>query len=110
VAYLIDRLPQELVPAQALAPGFKGTVIDSLLELDEPELFFSKMEITAVGASPALARDLEVNQGSALILFEGYLFTKRGKAIDHSLRYFLPGIFRFHITRRVSYSDHRGRD
>ncbi len=101
VAYLVDVLPRSLAPEEALRSQFRGSVLDLLLARPEPALGYSRTEITAVAAPQEIARRLSIQRGDVLLLFEAYLYTKEGVAIDHSCSYFLPGIFRFHVLRRV---------
>jgi GntR family transcriptional regulator len=101
VAFLVDILPKRLLPFDVRNVGFKGSVLDLFLEIGEPELAHSKTEITATSASDGLAQMLNVSRGSVLLKLEAFLYGKDGHAIDHSLSFFLPGIFRFHVLRRV---------
>ncbi len=61
----------------------------------------SRTEITAVSAPGEIARSLSIQRGDVLLRMEAYLYAKDGQAIVHSLSYFLPGTFRFHVVRRV---------
>jgi GntR family transcriptional regulator len=36
-----------------------------------------------------------------LLHFYSQLFDERGKVVDYSLSYFIPGYFHFHVVRRV---------
>ncbi len=101
VAYLIDILPAELLPPDRLEQGFSGSVLDLLLRQGSPALETSRTEITAVSASGEVSRRLNIQRGDVLLRLEAYLYTKEGQAIDHSMSYFLPGTFRFHVVRRV---------
>lgn len=101
VAFLVDILPKHLLPIDISSDGFSGSVLDLLLEMGEPELAHSKTEITATSASDGLAQMLNVRRGSVLLKLEAFLYGKDGNAIDHSLSFFLPDIFRFHVLRRV---------
>lgn len=97
----MDNLPKKLVPYDIVSNGFKGSVLDLFLEKGEPELAHSKTEITAVSATKDLAQLLEIGRGSLLLKLEGFLYGKDWGAIDHSISYFLPGTFRFHVLRKV---------
>jgi GntR family transcriptional regulator len=101
VAFLVDILPRHLVPYDIVGDGFKGSVLDLFLEIGGPEPTHSKTEITATSASDGLAQLLDVGRGTVLLKFEDFLYGKDGRAIDHSLSFFLPGTFRFHVLRRV---------
>ena len=101
VAYLVDAVLDEMLPEDVLSPEFQGSVLDSFLKRGDPPLGLSKTEITAVSASAEVARMLSIQRGDVLLCLEAYLFSKEGRAIDHSLSYFLPGVFKFHVLRRV---------
>ena len=101
VAFLIDILPEEYLPEDIKSGNFRGSVLDTLLHQDEPELWQCRTDITAVSASPEVARHLKIQRGDALLFFEARLYSNQGEVIEHTYSYFLPGTFRFHINRRV---------
>jgi GntR family transcriptional regulator len=101
VAYLIDIVPEAVIPGGALEDGFRGSVLDLLLKQGTLALGPSRTEITAVPASADVSRKLKVQRGDVLLRFEAFLYAEDGGVIDHSQSYFLPGTFRFHVVRRV---------
>jgi GntR family transcriptional regulator len=101
VAYLVDCVPEGMLPGEIQEGAFSGSVLDAFLRWGETELAFSRTEITAVAADPEVARHLRIQRGDVLLEFEAYLYTRDGRAVDHSCSFFLPGVFRFHILRRV---------
>ncbi len=101
VAFLVDILPTDLLPDEALQEGFTGSVLDLLLRRGEPDLANSLTEIQAVQAPSGIARALEIQRGDVLLMFNARLFSTLGRIVDYSFSYFLPGYFRFHIVRRV---------
>ena len=101
VAYLVDVLPQDVVPLDELRGGFTGSVLDLLLRNGTPALTNSHTEIRAVAASGEIARALEIQRGDVLLLFVARLYSAAGQVVDYSHSYFLPGYFRFHVLRRV---------
>ena len=101
VAYLVDLLPEDVMLPEDLKVGFTGSVLDFILERGSLLLQSSRAEIQAVGASPEIARSLEIQRGDVLLMFTSQLFTSEGRVVDYSLSYFLPGYFRFHVVRRV---------
>lgn len=101
VTYLVDVLPEGILPVDMIRSDFVGSVLDVLLERGEPILHHSRTEISAASASAEIARLLHIQRGDVLLVFEAWLCTARGRAVDHSLSYFLPGTFRFHVLRRV---------
>ena len=104
VAFLVDVLPKPMFPADAHEKGFTGSVLDFLLRESPERLKLSRTEITSVSASTRISRLFKIQRGDVLLKFEAYLYTEDGRAIDHSHSYFLPGIFRFHVVRRVEQS------
>ncbi|MCS7011040.1 MAG: GntR family transcriptional regulator [Anaerolineales bacterium] len=102
IAFLIDTLPQDILSPSELNGSFTGSVLDLLLRRGKPRLAQSRTEIYAVGATPEVARALQIQRDDVLLHFEAQLYTDDGQMIDHSHSYFLPGYFRFHVVRRVS--------
>lgn len=100
-AYLVDTLPGNILSQQDIDAGFTGSVLDLLLRRGSPRLVSSRTEINAVSASPEVAHLLEIQRGDVLINFTACLYSSEGQVIDHSLSYFLPGYFKFHVNRRV---------
>ena len=101
IAYLVDIIPEELLPAIKLEAGFTGSVLDLLLNLGTPSLLSSRCEINAVQAEVEIAKALRIQRGDVLLRFIAYLFSNAGKVVDYSYSYFLPGYFNFHVIRRV---------
>ncbi|MBN2556178.1 MAG: GntR family transcriptional regulator [Anaerolineales bacterium] len=101
VAYLIDILPMDILPVETLRKGFKGSVLDLLIRRGDPALGYSMTDITAVPASPTIARKMSIQRGDELLCLKACLYTRDRRPIDHSYSYFLPGTFRFHVVRRV---------
>lgn len=101
VAYLIDVLPKDILDQHDLVENFQGSVLDCLLKRGTPTLSHSQAEISAIAAPGSVARRLNIQRGDVLQLFEAWLYAQDGRVIDHSFSYFLPGIFRFHVVRRV---------
>jgi GntR family transcriptional regulator len=101
VAYLVDILPEEILPAERLDNAFTGSVLDILLKNFEPAPYLSRTEINADTASSEIAKLLGIQRGAVLLRFVADLYSANGRPIDHSISYFLPGYFRFHVVRRV---------
>jgi len=101
VAYLVDTLPETILSRNDFQTGFNGSVLDLLLNRGLPRLTSSRTEINAVNASSAVAHFLDIQRGDVLLHFRANLIDSAGKVIDHSLSYFLPGYFNFHVNRRV---------
>lgn len=101
VAYLVDVVPETLLPPAVWANGFSGSVLDLLLRAGSVELDVSRTEISALSAPPDIARRLRVQRGDVLLRLEARLFSRDGRAVDHSWSYFLPGSIHLHVVRRI---------
>lgn len=101
VAFLVDVLPETVIPHEDLESGFTGSVLDMLIESEKIDLSISKTIIQAEAASSSIARALQIQRGDVLLFFKAYLYSSEGKIIDFSYSYFLPGYFRFQLVRRV---------
>lgn len=101
VAYLIDILPPNVMTEEDLKAGFRGSVLDFIIERGKPGLLKSFTDIHAVAASSDVARKLEIQRGDVLLMFAARLYSNIGDIVDFSLSYFLPGYFRFHVVRQV---------
>jgi GntR family transcriptional regulator len=101
IAYLVDILPANILTPVEVESGFTGSVLDLVLRRGEPKLVQSRTEIRAVGATPEVARALQIQRDDVLLLFVAYLYSNDGRVADYSFSYFLPGYFRFHVVRKV---------
>lgn len=102
VAYLIDILPEQILPPERLANNFSGSVLDILMKEVKPAPYLSRTDINADTASSEIARLLGIQRGAVLLRFTADLYSTNGQPIDHSISYFLPGYFNFHVVRRLS--------
>lgn len=100
VAYLVDTLPETILRPSDLPSDFHGSVLDFLLARGDP-LRSSRANISAIVAPADVAKAMEIQRGDVLLHFNSQLFDADGKIVDHSLSYFIPGYFNFHILRRV---------
>lgn len=101
VAFLEDNLPLDILSEREVTEDFTGSVLDMLIRRDDIPLASSKCEISAIGATPEIASALEIQRHDPLLVFSSLLFSTRGRIIDSSFSYFLPGYFHFHLVRRV---------
>ena len=103
VAYLIDSLPEEYLKSSELPDGFSGSVLDFLLASGK-DLQHSRADISATNATADVAKPLEIQRDDVLLRFDAQLYDSKGKVVDYSLSYFIPGYFHFHVNRRVGSS------
>lgn len=100
VAYLIDSLPEDVLKPVALTAEFRGSVLDFLLASGS-DLQLSRAAIGATNATAEVAKPLEIQRDDVLLEFDAQLFDSKGRVLDYSVSYFIPGYFRFHVNRRV---------
>jgi GntR family transcriptional regulator len=101
IAYLVDTLPVDILDIKDLPQGFTGSVLDLLLQRGKPKLTQNRTEIKAIGAPSDVARALQIQRAAVLLHFSAQLYSEDKRVVDHSISYFLPGFFRFHVVRRV---------
>ena len=101
VAYLVDTLPEDVLRADDIPETFTGSVLDYLLGRGDT-ISASRANVTAIDATADVAKALEIQRGDVLLHFSSQLYTTAGKIVDHTLSYFIPGYFHFHIVRRVA--------
>ncbi len=101
VAYLVDILPENVLHPDELVEGFRGSVLDFLLNRGDP-LSVSRTAVTATGASAEVAKALQIQRGDVLLQFVAQLYSATGRVISFSTSYFIPGYFNFHVVRRVA--------
>jgi GntR family transcriptional regulator len=101
IAFLEDNLPVNIISEEEVKEHFTGSVLDLLIKRDDIHLASSRCDISAIGATPEIARALDIQRHVPLLVFSSMLYSSRGRIIDSSFSYFIPGIFHFHIVRRV---------
>lgn len=103
VAFLVDVLPQDILPDGAWTGSFTGSVLDLLLRSGvDPDI--SRTEISAIAAAADIARRLQIQRGDVLLRLEARLYNRSGRPLDHSWSCFLPGSIHLHVVRRVGHS------
>ena len=100
VAYLVDSLPEEVLKPGNLPAEFRGSVLDFLVGSGS-DLQLSRAAISATNATAEVAKPLEIQRDDVLLKFEAQLYDSKGKVLDHSVSYFIPGYFHFHVNRRI---------
>jgi len=101
VAYLVDIVPTNFLRKQALGEGFEGSVLDVLLQRNDPQLSHSNTTLSTEPADLPIARKLHIQRGDMLLKMDAQLFSRAGYVVDYSLSYWVSGHFRFHVVRRI---------
>jgi len=100
VSYLIDALPVDILKPDDLANEFRGSVLDYLIG-SGVDLQVSRAAISATNAIAEVAKALEIQRDDVLLRFASQLYDGKGKLVDYSMSYFIPGYFHFHVNRRI---------
>jgi len=100
VAFLVDTLPVRHLSAEDLPANFHSSVVDFLLGRGDP-IAYAKSNISATGATTAVAKALEIQRGDVLLHFDSVSFDSNDKPYSSSVSYFIPGYFQFHVVRKL---------
>jgi GntR family transcriptional regulator len=100
VAYLVDALPLDLLKPEELATEVRGSVLDYLIG-SGVDLQVSRAAISATNAVAEVAKALEIQRDDVLLRFASQLYDGKGRLVDYSVSYFIPGYFHFHVNRRI---------
>lgn len=100
VAYLVDFLPEDVLKPDDLPVEFRGSVLDFLVNRGI-DLQVSRAAISATNATADVAKPLEIQRDDVLLKFESQLYDSKGRVLDFTVSYFIPGYFRFHVNRRI---------
>jgi GntR family transcriptional regulator len=99
-AYLVDTLPVTILDPAELPATFSGSVLDFLIARGD-KLGISRAVIGATNAPADVAKPLEIQRDDVLLRFVSQLFDAKGRVVDYSVSYFIPGYFNFHVNRKV---------
>jgi GntR family transcriptional regulator len=101
VAYMVDALPAAIVSVEDMQAGFRGSVLDYLLERSDLTVGHARADILPVCADEDQAALLDIQPGTVLLLLEETLYSASGEIVGFSRNYFVPEFFKFHVVRRV---------
>lgn len=102
VAHIIDMVPASIVSLAELRAGFRGSVLDFLLERGWPALSYARARIIPTRAGKTLGPRLEVPPDTPLLLLEESLYATDSTPVGFSRNYFIPSFFEFHVIRRIT--------
>jgi len=94
-------VPVSVVGLDELRAGFRGSVLDFLLERGTPGLSYAWARIISTVAGASAGRRLQVQHTAPLLLIEETLYSTDSMPIGFSQNYFLPSFFQFHVIRRI---------
>jgi GntR family transcriptional regulator len=101
VAYMVDVVPTTYVTLEEMQAGFRGSVLDFLLERGSPALAYAHARLVPMLAGRDMAEALDVSPRTCLLLIEETLYSMDNVPVEFSRNYFLPDFFSFHVIRRI---------
>ncbi|MGQ9517776.1 MAG: GntR family transcriptional regulator [Anaerolineae bacterium] len=101
VAYMVDVVPAKYVTLEEMRAGFRGSVLDFLLERGTPALAYARARLIPMLAGREMAEALDVSPRTCVLLIEETLYSMENEPVEFSRNYFLPDFFNFHIIRRI---------
>lgn len=102
VAHIIDIIPTTVATVEELQEGFRGSVLDFLLERGNPLLAYARARIIPTSAGQDLGKKLDVSPKTHLLLIEETLYSVNNEPIGFAENYFIPGFFGFEVIRRIT--------
>lgn len=101
VAHMVDIVPESLITVEEMKEGFRGSVLDFLLERGRPPLAYARARLHARRAGRSLSKALEVSADTPILLIEETIYSMENTPVEYSLNYFLSGVFDFSVIRRI---------
>lgn len=100
VAWLIDFVPEGVLPFETLIREFTGSVLDILLGHPEVGLEYSDTEIQPVNLDAEKAKRLGVARGTAALFTDSIARSSDDRIIEWAQGWLLPDQLRFRVRRR----------
>jgi GntR family transcriptional regulator len=107
VGWLLDYIPEGVLPFDDLKSEFAGSALDVLLDHPEVGAEYADADIAAVNLPPDIAQRLGVDAGQAAQFIDAVLWTVDGRAVDWGRSWYLPDYFRFSVRRRRQFGSRR---
>jgi DNA-binding GntR family transcriptional regulator len=100
VAWVVDRVPEGILPFETLRSELAGSALDVLLAHPEVDVEYADAEYTPAQLPDDVARFLGVAAGSVALFVDTVVWTADGRAADWATVWLLPEHFRFMVRRR----------
>jgi DNA-binding GntR family transcriptional regulator len=100
VGWILDHVPEGIVPFDVVRREFRGSILDVLLAHDDVGVEYEDTNIEPVNLPPRIARRLGVRNGTAALHMDGVTWTARGDVAEVAETWLLPEHFMFSIRRR----------
>jgi DNA-binding GntR family transcriptional regulator len=100
VGWILDYVPEGVIPFSTLTEEFAGSVLDVLLAHRDVDVDYADCELRPVALTAALARRLDVAPRTPALMFDELTRTSQGRTINWSQAWLLPDHFHFYVRRR----------
>lgn len=100
VAWIVDHVPDGVLPFATIRDEFAGSVLDILLAHTELQVEYSDATLTAMSADGRIARRLDTLTGTPVLHLDEVTLTRSGQAVNLSEAWMLPEYFNFTLRRR----------
>jgi len=99
VAYIYDAMPSSLVTPDQLRLHCKGSVLEYLRKYVIPAPWYAKTSILTTLADEKLARKMEVNPNTDLLVLDELLCSADDRILNYSRRYYNTRHIHYHLVR-----------
>jgi DNA-binding GntR family transcriptional regulator len=100
VAWIVDYVPEGVLPFEMLQREFRGSVLDILLAQEQLGVEYSDCDLDTVALPADVAAHLNVDPGTPAMYMSEVTRTSTGEAVNMSFAWLLPGFFRLHLRRK----------
>jgi DNA-binding GntR family transcriptional regulator len=100
VAWVVDRVPEGVLPFETLRSELAGSALDVLLAHPEVDVEYADAEYTPAQLPGEVADRLGVEAGAVALFVDTVVWTANGRAADWATVWLLPEHFRFVVRRR----------
>ncbi|MCC6147319.1 MAG: GntR family transcriptional regulator [Anaerolineaceae bacterium] len=100
-SYLDNYIPSNLVNINKLERFTGGSLLDYMIELEEPKISYTHTNIHAIDAEQEISDWLQVPDGTPLLILTETYFTETGNPVIFERNYFLSNFLNFRLVRQV---------
>nr|AGF93507.1 GntR family transcriptional regulator [uncultured organism] len=100
VAYLRDMVPEKIIPSGEIKENFTGSVLDYIIDREQPVIDYAYTEIVPRTAKKDLAEKFSADPHTELLLVKETVYSNSEEPIEYGLNYLVADFFDFHVIRR----------
>lgn len=103
VAYLVDYVPESVIPFEELKKEIQCSVIDYIIARGQPIIDYAFTEFEPFNISDELAAKIKLDKSQSILLLKETLISTSGIPIEYGLNYLISSFFDFHVVRKIRY-------